>query len=387
MAELQKNTDKDNILAFIDKGFSDSKVFCTQFLYSSEFTLNTLKGLVEGGKNRSKYHLSASLAEALQVQIISPDDILLAFVQQPRKWLSVKLGNSMRHPIFKPASNLLVEFGDEGWYGPIEGKNDIRKWYIRTFKLPYYQNTFQAGNISPDINLGTASPVATYQIRWTVVAEFGDKYVALSWNGFRYNDLKPGLVDLQIESLMQFPYWDHIPAFFDELMIQSQGNWQHPNLNNLILQNLWDKYIVNEKYIWRHLRIRTDNRGVALNAHSTGAFDQEEREMRGLQALSRHLAQTALNALNLEETSKLVNTLENALLRTLIHDWGLKSYEFSLDKKSDENGKQKGIIRSHCYFSNGKLKHQDSFQHLSCFVENYGGSVQALKFILSELQA
>ncbi|QLE60019.1 hypothetical protein FD725_31850 (plasmid) [Nostoc sp. TCL26-01] len=149
---------------------------------------------------------------------------------------------------------------------------------------------------------------------------------------------------------------------------------------------MWDKYVGNQNYIWRHLRIRTDNRGVALNAHSTGAFDQAELEMRGLQALSKHLAQTALNVLNLEETPKLVNTVENALLRTLIHDWGLKSYEFSLDNISEDNGKSKGIIRSHFYFSNGNLKHQDSFQHLSCFLENYGGSVQALKFLLSELQ-
>ncbi|NJL40351.1 MAG: hypothetical protein HC899_29105 [Leptolyngbyaceae cyanobacterium SM1_4_3] len=139
--------------------------------------------------------------------------------------------------------------------------------------------------------------------------------------------------------------------------------------------------------MWRHLRIRADNRGVALNAHSTGAFDQEKLQMRGLQALSKQLASSALSSLKIQETAELVSSVESSLLRTLIQEWGTKSYEFSLDGVPETENKRIGLFRAHCYFANGPSPSpQDSLQHLHCFTGNYGGSSQALNFLLSELE-
>jgi hypothetical protein len=290
-------------------------------------------------------------------------------------------------PYLKPASSLLTEFGEEGWYGPIESSETSCKWYIRTFKVPFFEKTYQAEGFSEGEVAETVSSVASYQIRWTVLAEIGTGYAALSWNGFRRNELKPGLVDPKIESLMQFPYWYHIPTFFDELARQSNANWQHPILHEIVLQHLWDKYLTDSQYIWRHLRIRADNRGVALNAHSTGAFDQEELRMRGLQALSRQLASSALNSLEIAETPETISSVESSLLRTLIQEWGTKSYEFSLDSYSEVESTRVGLFRAHCYFAIGPSSSpQDSLQHLHCFKGDYGGSSQTLKFLLSELE-
>ena len=123
-----------------------------------------------------------------------------------------------------------------------------------------------------------------------------------------------------------------------------------------------------------------------MNAHSTGAFDQEHLQMRGLQALSRQLAYSALNSLNIQESAGIINRVENSLLRTLIQEWGTKSYEFSLDGISTTDNRQKCFFRAHCYFANGSSPSpQDSLQHLRCFTNNYGGSLQALNFLLSEL--
>ena len=380
----QNRQNSSSVEAFIDKGFPEGKIFCTQFLYSPEFNLNTLKSLVASKKNQQKYDAALTVAAALENQNIDPQKILLAFVKQPRKWLSLKLGGVKNHPPLKEASKLLTEFGYDGWYGPIKDFETPRKWYIRTHKVPFYdQQVYQAKEESKSV-----SKVATYHIRWTVLAEIGTNYIALSWNGFRHNDLKPGVCDPQIQALMQFPYWQHIPNFFDELMKECQANWKYPVLHSLVLQDLWNTYLTNPQYIWRHLRIRADNRGVALNAHSTGAYDQETLQMRGLQSLSRQLASSALKSLNIEETSEIIRSVESSLLRTLIQEWGTKSYEFSLDKLSNDDTKPKYLFRAHCYFANGPSPSpQDALQHLHCFTKDYGGSLQALNFLLSALKS
>lgn len=374
------------IEAFIDRGFPDTETFCTQFLYSSEFSLSTLKDLVRSGKSRQKYDLAVNLSNAIETNAIDSNQVLLAFVQQPRKWLSLKLGHYTKLPILKSAITLFTEFGDEGWYGPIEDTITSRKWYIRSYRIPYYEQTYQTEGVSEFEIAERTKSVATYQIRWTVIAEIGETYAALSWNGFQHNELTSDLFDPEIKSLMQFPYWLHVPKFFKEFEHECEATWKHPILHQLVLGDLWDKYLSNTQYIWRHLRIRADNRGVELNAHSTGAFEQEHIQMRGLQALSRHLAYSALNSLNIQETPQVVNSVENSLLRTLIQEWGTKSYEFSLDKIFSSGEKQQSLFRAHCYFAEGPSSSpQDSFQHLLCFTKNYGGSSQSLRFLLSEL--
>ncbi len=363
--------------AFIDKGFPDSKTFCTQFLNSPDFTLGTLKALVKGGKSKPKYDLATSLAESLENHEISEDEILLAFVRQPRKWLSFKIGRCEQYPTHEASEILLTEFGEDGWYGPIKDVDDSRSWYIRTKEVPFYeQGVFQS----------ESSSVATYRIRWTVLAEIGINYIALSWNGFSHQEVKPNSAYSSGESLVQFPYWKYIPIFFNELSQSCSTQWEHPVLHKLILQDLWSKYVNDPQYIWRHLRIRADNRGVALNVHSTGASDNEEQQMRGLQALSKELASSALSSLNIQETPEKNGLVEKALLRTLIQSWGAKSYEFSLNKIATSIAKDKEIFRAHCYFSLGaSSSSQDSLQHLHCFTKDYGGSGKALQFLLSEL--
>jgi hypothetical protein len=372
---------KISIEAFIDQGFPEGKTFCTQFLYSPEFSSNILRALSKSGGNKTKYDLADSLAISLVNQTLSPEEILRAFVKQPRKWLSFKIGHCKKEPIFEPAKKLLTEFGKDGWYGPIGDQNSSRKWYIRTHKVPFYEKTYKA---SESLGANSISPVAEYKIRWTVIAEVDEHYVALSWNGFRHNELKD-ISDPELESLVQFPYWYHIPLFFNELSKECQADWQHIKLDQLVLYNIWDKYLGDSQYSWQHLRIRADNRGVALNAHSTGAYTPEGSDVRGLQALSRQLAHSAIKSLKVTETPEIIHSVENSLLRTLIQEWGTKSYEFSLDKKVDN--KQESLFRAHCYFtSNGASSSpQDNLQHLHCFTQKYGGSSQALSFLLSEL--
>ncbi|MEA5468718.1 hypothetical protein [Spirulina sp. 06S082] len=368
--------------AFIDSGFSSREEFRIAFLSSPDFKSITLKNLDPSERqNDTKNNKAKRISQAIETGTISNNRVLLEYVKQPRQWLSFKIGQSVNAPKFESPEKLLTEFGSNTWYGPIVASNLSPKWYIRTFTIPYYVKT----------NIDTGQQFQDNKIRWTVIAEVGKNYLALSWNNFTYtqivedeNKIVPG----------QFPFWKsyYIPQCFDELSQSLQGQWQEPNLHGLVLHTLWDKYTTNHNYRWQHLRIRAEASGVALNAHSAGA---SEIDVRGLQALSRTLAESVVESVGVSGDLKKLERAENAVLRTLVKEWGTKSYEFRLDQntpssstETDEaqNQQTTGLFKAHCYFGlKPESKTQDSLQHLKCYSGYYGGSTNALRFLLKEL--
>ena len=291
--------------------------------------------------------------------------------------MSFKIGQSANAPKFESPEKLLTEFGSNTWYGPIITSNISQKWYIRTFEISYY--------------IKTGQELQDNRIRWTVIAEVGKNYLALSWNNFTYTQI---VEDEKKTVPGQFPFWksDYIPQCFDELSQYLQGQWKEPNLHALVLHTLWDKYTMNNNYRWQHLRIRAEASGVALNAHSAGI---SEIDVRGLQALSKTLAESVIESLGVSGDLKKLERAENAVLSTLVKAWGAKSYEFRLDKnppanstETDEAQNQQPIrlFKAHCYFGlKPESKTQDSLQHLKCYFGYYGGSTNALRFLLKEL--
>ena len=157
---------------------------------------------------------------------------------------------------------------------------------------------------------------------------------------------------------------------------------------------MWNQYLQDtNNYRWQHLRIRAEASGVALNAHSAGI---SEINVKGLQALSRKLAESALETLDFSDLTQ-CNRVENAILHTLIKEWGTKSYEFSLEKVPAQHQKLEAesstkppeldkLFKAHCYFGlKSDSRTQDAFQHLKCYDSGYGGSTLALDFVLREL--
>jgi hypothetical protein len=77
--------------------------------------------------------------------------------------------------------------------------------------------------------------------------------------------------------------------------------------------------------------------------------------------------------------------VEDAVTKTLIQEWGAKSYEFIIEEKAEEDKNNKKLFRSHCYFGrNNETKGEDSFPHFKCYSE-YGNSAGALEFLLKEI--
>ena len=368
------------VKAFVDHGFTD-RDFLRQFLSSPEFTISTLKKLVPSAKaNHKKEYLAYDIISALDNQLILESDVLLSYLEQPKQWLSFQVGKHLEEPKLDNPSFLLRNFGEEKWYGAIFDAKRNKKLYVRIQKVP-----------NPSfIGVGAAKTIDKSQnIRWMVVAEIDSGYVSLHWNGFSssvYEDEDDTLKQ------NQFPYWEYIPKLFDELKKLFKGEWDYPNLYKIVLSDLWDKYLGKEldgfNYNWQHLRIRAEASGVTLNSRSAGSSDVD---VRGLQALSKQLAKSAINSLEIDitEDSPKFSNVENAILRTLIHEWGTKSYEFRLDRLNkifQDKIDKESIFKAHCYFgAKPESESPDTLMHLLCSKE-YGGSAEILSFLISEIE-
>lgn len=367
-----------SINAFVDNNYPPGKEFCVKFLSSPEFKVETLRTLISSTKSQRKDEIAANIADALENKSISSEDVLLAYVKQPRTWLSIKTGSSgfLAQQPNSPTS-LLSEFGKDGWYGPIKEPNEKKEWYVRTYKITDYFR-----------GIGIASQLDERYIRWSVIAEVGENYIALSWDGFTFSSVSKEHID----RATQFPFWHHIPNFFDEIANFRTAEWEHPNLHKLVLHQMWDKYLNETSYKWRHLRIRAEASGLAINARSAGV---REIDVKGLEALSQQLAKSVLATLDLADDPTKMNDVEDALLLTLIKKWGTKSYEFCLDRdlslinlesEALQQKKCEYLFKAHCYFGmKPNSKTQDSLQHLKCHSGYYGGSTGVLSFLLKEL--
>ncbi|MEA5553804.1 hypothetical protein VB713_22970 [Anabaena cylindrica UHCC 0172] len=366
-----------SIDAFVDNGYAPGIEFCEQFLSSNEFTVETLESISSGSSRLRKNEVAANIANDLAKGKLTPNEVLVGYVKQPRRWLSLKSGSCTVTPNINSAAILLTEFGKDGWYGPIEDATQPKKkWYIRIYRIV---DSVRRGT-------GTASKLDECYIRWSVIAEVGKKYAALSWYGFTYSSTTDE--HIEIENRTQFPFWNYIPGFINELANHCQANWEDPNLQKLVLHDMWDKYLNCVPYKWQHLRIRAEASGLVINAHSAGV---QEVNVKGLKALSERLANSVLQKLGLVGNPDKMNDAEDAILLTLIKEWGTKSYEFQLDKEltateiETEKLKKvtvKRLIKTHCYFGLKPGASQDSLQHLKC----YGGSTSVLEFLLKELE-
>ena len=376
-----------SIKAFVDNGYPEGSEFLTQFLSSPDFSDNTLKKLSSLSNRFNKRQKALEIIDLLDKGELSKEEIMLAYVKQPKVWLSLKQKQIMiETPRLQEPLQLLKKFGENGWYGPIRDINGSKIWYIHIYKIP---DVISRG-------VAQTTQIDERNIRWSVIAEINTNYLALSWNNFSYID--SANLDENHDNRSQFPFWKYIPALFDELANHCKSPWTDINLHELVLTQLWDGYLSHNDYQWRHLRIRAEASGVALNAHSAGIT---EINVGGLEALSTQLVKSSLEAMGISINTKNLHDVENALLRTLIKEWGTKSYEFSLERKalSDESSLStnqtkiesesqteiKKRFKAHCYFGlKPKSNTQDLLQHLNC-CPKFGGSTGALNFLLHEL--
>ncbi|MBF2066896.1 MAG: hypothetical protein IGS39_21135 [Calothrix sp. C42_A2020_038] len=129
-----------NINAFVDCGFPPGRDFSVKFLSSKEFTADILRGLISSGqRNLRKDEVASKVADALEKGKLTPNEVLLEYVKQPRTWLSIQIGLHKSTPTLNSPALLLSEFGEEGWYGPIQEPNKLKKYKLENlFKAHCY---------------------------------------------------------------------------------------------------------------------------------------------------------------------------------------------------------------------------------------------------------
>lgn len=367
------------------------------WLLGSDFHATTLCKIVRDNQlsfpqnetERSKVSYSKLICDSLDNAKLSPNTVIEYYAREPRAWLSFRLGShsDIFHELNDP-TDLLFELGTPGWYGPIiDSKNEQRAWYFRTFNVQHNELT-ASGELRQILR------------RWVVIAEVTASYVALSWRGFSQPTKVMKTVGVKSTLQMtQYPFWNEIPMVYQELQEHLDGNWEVQNLFNIILNKFWERYREHPKYEWMDLRVRADKFGVIVNAHSSRV---KEISGKGLRSFSSKLAQVAVKAIPISgmSESEAFKKAENAIIRTLVKDWGTKSYEFSLDERnpvperrrrrnpsslSQDDTELKPVFLAHCFFGEDmKSGTQDGLQHLHCAM-SHGGSEATLQFLLREL--
>ena len=359
----------------VNLSYQPGREFMQALLETGEFSANLLRAV--GVARPTKHEGAGALCDKLWATPALADEVLLRLCRTPRTWLYLALlpQGATARPSNASASawSFLTEFGaKKQWYGPFSGVEDPDvSWYVRTQAVPHYieEASFE-GEDKP-----TMTRVA---VRWHVVAMVGSGYVALHWHNF--NHLEKG--DHAGQSGEQFPYWEHIPEIRQELLeIVGLGNVavEEPALNDLVLNKLIEKYEPDPEFEWKHLRVRAEQYGVAMNARSASA-KVSEHDIGGLRKLTTALAESAAGALGHDGNDEKVSQIERSLLRTFIREWGTLSYEFELNKTSGEK-----VFRGHVYFGEReKNAGPDSLTHCKC-LQQWGGSRRVLSFILEHL--
>lgn len=345
------------IKAFIDHGYTDPHTFCIRLLQSPDFLNTTISKFSTSGENKDSK--AVSVADGVVDGVIDKNMLLLAYCEQPRQWFSYKTGNYVSLPKLKNPSKLLTEFGKPGWYGPINDKSNNCSYYIKPFRRPYY------------ISDGDGK-IEKKGIRWSLISKVTKTHIVCYWNGFTSNQ------EDRLDSHSQFPFWHYVPAAFKALEYELGGSYKYEELHRLILKDVWNMYISAPDHIWKHLAVRAEASGVNLNARSKGVSDIN---VKGLLALASKLSKQLINDIypdpNMRRDKTLLKKAESSVLRTLIHEWGTKSYEFSLDKV------EKKLFKSHCYFGlKSQSETQDCFPHFKCF-NDYGGAKRTFEFLIS----
>lgn len=345
-----------NIKAFIDHGYENEHTFCIRFLQSPDFLATTISQFATSGTNKESK--AVSVADGIFSESINKRKVLLALCKQPRQWFTYKKGEYENIPRLKKPSKLFTEFGRPGWYGPIKCRIEKANYYIKTFKFNFYTT-------------GSDGKTQAKPIRWLLIGKVEKEYISFCWNGFSTNH------EDRIESSLQFAFWNYIPEAIEELEDKLEGNYKYESIHKLILKEIWDSYTQDFDYTWRHLAVRAEASGVNLNARSKGVKDINVKGLLSLaNTISKQLINDILPASAIKKDKELLLKAENSVLRTLIHNWGTKSYEFSINKA------QQKLFKSHCYFGlKPQTQTQDRFPHFKCFRE-YGGTEQTFEFLV-----
>lgn len=356
---------------FILKYIGDVKRFAESFFASTDFEMATLKNIAHSigvrQTARSKSDLITLLTRKMDFNNLDRSSSLIIeqLVARPKETISVKIGNIIKFPICDNPNVLITEDGQEKWYGPVKNPSDDKEalWYIRPQFIDYW-----------DTAENEEAP-RKFKARWLCFARLTSKSLSLHWRGFTYPN-GPEAVENNARRT-QFAYWQYVPQLFLEFEKLIDTKLEYVNLHNIMLYYLWDKFLDDEEYVWTHTRIRAESGGVSLNAHAGNTSDKD-LNVGGILKLATTIRKAMENELLARHNFVLSQPdhFDNAILRTLIREFGALSYGFSLQRWGGV------IFKAHSYFGlKPNSQSSDSFPHM-LVVYMDREVIEQLKFIL-----
>jgi hypothetical protein len=354
--------------ALVNFNLASREDVCTQLLNSLEFRKETLDELMKvvglrGGSSKKEV-LAANIGQVVARSANEARDkrIAIEFCKQTRQWLAFEPARLAKVPVVAgSATALLTEFGTSGWYGPfVDGSTH---WLVYCHVTKHYVEIEQEGD---------KRTYRAFPARWHLVARITGDAVSVHWNNFSPNENKE---DAEQERERQFPYWRFVPGILLQLKeMYGATSTAKEELHSFILHTLWERYPQSIQTAWHSLKVRALAEGVSVNAGG-----RKERDVSGVQKLTRSLALAAMRELGVDVNDAGLKKLDRALLQTILHEWGVKSYNFSVTTPD------KRTFQAHCYFGTEEGSDTpDAFPHLLTLVGR-GGSFAALDFLLREM--
>ena len=343
--------------------------FALQFLAAEDFDVATLKRICKeleinqvGKKNVLLGYIESFLTSDHDLSATTV--ILYNLIRKAKKWFTFKQGKHGTLPSQNNPADIIYSEGKEEWYGPINLPEDpSENWYIR-----------QSFILEWEIDTTTNKPIQR-AIRWLLFAKVTPEGISYHWQGFSHSE-----DENSIKRESQFRYWDYVPNIIKEFEAIVGGNFEFPNLYNFVLHQLWDNYRGQDGFTWTDQRIRAESGGVSLNARSAGVTNDVEIDVRGINSLANTLTLSVIRELGLPLDIQKQHNLQEKILRTIIREFGAKSYEFSLEHYSDK------LIRAHIYFgAKPNFPGPDSFPHINCII-GWKSDQDQLNFIVNQLK-
>lgn len=356
----------------------DEKAFAEDFLGSYDFTSDQIKDIaarINASVLTKKSDTIAAITRRIYSDYLTYKSpkyasvIIENLVARTKESVSVKIGQVQNFPNLADANELVTQRGSDQWYGPIKNPSDSDDayWYIHPIYADYWEFLAKEDDEAKH-----------FTARWLCFARLTSDTISLHWNGFTLPMSAKAAENSSAR--LQFNYWTHVPKLFAEIEDLARARVEFISLHNLIIYYIWDKYIDNKQYKWRHTRIRALSRGVSLNAHA--GSNKDETDPDGILALAKTIRKNvqeqlwSLYSYSLPDPSN----FDNLILQTLIREYGALSYGFTL-KLDDEV-----LFSAHSYFGlKPEQKDPDSLVHM-IFTYSKQGTLDQLKFLLSEVK-
>jgi len=307
-----------SIEAFVMRPDIPDEYFLGECLNTHDFRVDELKtickelGEISSGRSKIEFanRIMAHIGHITQRRGPTASVIARQFVRRPKSWLSVKIGSILQRPQLANTHDLFFGRGEERWYGPLQNSDDVEDmlWYVRPVFLEHWE-------IGID-----DSPPQKCVIRWLCWARVGTGVLSLHWNGFTRTLEQKHIHPDGSQTRSQFEYWAHVPGLFLELEQLLHARVEYPNLREITLEDMWDKYQASQAFSWRDTNIRARSGGVAFSAHTGSVETLDATGIRELAATIQRGISFDLKRLHRPDLPD-TELIEASILRTLIKDF------------------------------------------------------------------